>query len=80
MNKNGFSEIFRCKEFAEKARGCFGSNKGSKIANMFRSRNLDICLFAKRAFKAEEQSVNTFVLYFHPCVGLKQTASRGLTD
>ena len=39
MNKNGFWEIFRYKEIAgsraEKARGCFGSNKVSKIAKMF---------------------------------------------
>ena len=58
LNKNGFSEIFRSKTFsssrAEKARGCFGSNKVRKTANMFRSRNLDMS-FATRTFKAEEQ-------------------------
>ena len=45
MNKNGFSEIFRCKELAssraEKARGWFGSSKVSKTVNKFGSKNLD---------------------------------------
>ena len=35
MNKNGFSEIFHCKEVAgsraQKARGCFSSNMVGKI-------------------------------------------------
>ena len=48
MNINGLLEIVRNKEFAscraENARGCFGSNKVSKIANKFSSRNSDICL------------------------------------
>ena len=39
MNKNGFSAIFRCKEFAgsraKKARGWFGSNMVSKFVLFF---------------------------------------------
>ena len=46
--QNGFSEISRCKKSAssraEMARGWFGSNKVSELANMFSSRKLDICL------------------------------------
>ena len=78
MNKNGFSEIFRCKEFAssraEKARGC--SNKVSKIAKYVQLNKLGYLSFAMRTFQAEQQTVNTFVAHFHPCVALKLAVDR----
>ena len=50
-----FRDISLPKEFAcrraEKARGCFGSDKVREIANMFSSRNLDICLLQRELSK-----------------------------
>ena len=50
-------EIFRCKEFAgsraEKACGCCGSNKVSKITNEAQETRMS---FATRAVKTEKQS------------------------
>ena len=75
-----FSEIFRYKEFAgsrtEKARGCFGSNKVSKLPTCSAKKQLNICLLQRELSK---ESVNTFVAYLPPCVGLKRNGSKGLT-
>ena len=55
MNRNVFSKIFRHREFAssraENARGCVGSSKVSKIANMVSSGNLNICLLQREVSK-----------------------------
>ena len=71
MNKNGFSEIFRRKEFAgsraEKARGCFGSNKVSKIANMFSSTNLDMFLLKREPLKQNNSTLTHLLLIFILC-------------
>ena len=64
MNKNDFHRYFIARSPAEKARGCFGSNMVSKLIMTVQLKKLGYLSFATRIFKAEEQSVNTFVATF----------------